>query len=46
MDHVIPVALGGRNDVTNLRILCRSHNLLMAEKLIGRTKMCRFRKPL
>lgn len=45
-DHVIPVAHGGTNDVGNLRLLCRTHNLLMAEKLIGRTKMCRFRKPL
>jgi hypothetical protein len=45
-DHVIPVALGGTNDLTNLRLLCRTHNLLMAEKTLGLAKMCRFRKPL
>ena len=46
MDHVTPVALGGANDVTNLRVLCRTHNLLMAEKNLGLSKMCRFRKLL
>jgi 5-methylcytosine-specific restriction endonuclease McrA len=46
IDHVIPVALGGTNDVRNLRLLCRTHNLLMAEKTLGLAKMCRFRKPL
>jgi hypothetical protein len=45
MDHVIPLALGGTNDVTNLRLLCRTHNLLMAEKTIGLNKMSQFRKP-
>jgi hypothetical protein len=45
-DHVIPVALGGTNDVTNLRLLCRTHNLLMAEKTLGLAQMDRFRKPL
>jgi hypothetical protein len=44
-DHVIPLALGGTNDVTNLRLLCRTLDLLMAEKTLGRTKMSQFRKP-
>ncbi len=46
MDHVTPVALGGANDVTNLRLLCRTHNLLMAEKTLGPAMVSRFRKPL
>ncbi|MBN8540952.1 MAG: HNH endonuclease [Deltaproteobacteria bacterium] len=46
MDHVIPVALGGKNDLTNLRLLCRTHNLLMAEKTLGLKKMSQFRIPL
>jgi len=46
VDHVIPVALGGTNDVGNLRTLCRTHNLLMAEKTLGLKKMSQFRKPL
>jgi hypothetical protein len=25
-DHVIPLAIGGTNDVTNLRLLCRTHS--------------------
>lgn len=34
-DHIRPKALGGTNEPTNLRSLCRSHNLLMAEKKLG-----------
>ncbi|WII71413.1 HNH endonuclease signature motif containing protein [Bdellovibrio sp. 22V] len=33
MDHIVPKALGGSDDSSNLRILCRTHNNLMAEKL-------------
>lgn len=36
VDHIWPRALGGGNDPENLRALCRIHNLLMAEKLLGR----------
>ena len=32
VDHIQPVALGGSNEVYNLRALCRMHNLLAAEK--------------
>lgn len=32
VDHRIPLALGGSHKSDNLRILCRSHNLLMARK--------------
>lgn len=27
-DHVIPLNLGGSNDLTNFQLLCREHNLL------------------
>lgn len=31
IDHVKPVAFGGTNDPINLRVLCRTHNLLAAD---------------
>ena len=34
-DHVIPVARGGRSDVGNIRLLCRAHNQLEAERTYG-----------
>ncbi len=37
-DHVRPRAQGGGNEESNLRCLCRAHNQLMAEELLG-TKM-------
>jgi 5-methylcytosine-specific restriction endonuclease McrA len=33
IDHKIPLALGGSNSPSNLRVLCRTHNLLEARKL-------------
>lgn len=36
IDHVLPYALGGTSDdAANLRLLCRTHNLLEAEKAFG-----------
>jgi HNH endonuclease len=36
IDHIQPYALGGTNDLRNLRLLCKSHNLLQAEYTFGR----------
>lgn len=33
IDHIKPLALGGLNDQSNLRALCRSHNHLMAKQM-------------
>ena len=35
VDHIRPYALGGASSVENLRLLCPSHNLFMAEKVFG-----------
>jgi 5-methylcytosine-specific restriction endonuclease McrA len=34
-DHIIPVALGGTNDQTNLRLYCRGHNQRASVKIFG-----------
>jgi 5-methylcytosine-specific restriction endonuclease McrA len=36
LDHAEPRALGGGDDSANLRVLCRSHNQLLAEQAFGR----------
>lgn len=46
IDHIQPRALGGTNAPENLRILCRTHNLLMAEHAFGQNKLDSFRRPL
>jgi hypothetical protein len=35
VDHIWPKALGGGNEESNLRCLCRKHNQLMAEQALG-----------
>jgi HNH endonuclease len=42
LDHVLPVARGGASTADNLRIVCKSHNLLHAEQTFGREHMARF----
>jgi len=44
VDHIKPVAHGGSNEITNLRLLCARHNMLQAEKILGRKAMSGFRK--
>jgi hypothetical protein len=39
IDHIRPRALGGTNVPDNLRVLCRTHNLLVAEQVFGREKI-------
>lgn len=35
-DHILPFALGGRSDdPKNIRLLCRTHNQLMARRVFG-----------
>jgi 5-methylcytosine-specific restriction endonuclease McrA len=36
LDHVLSHALGGTNDEDNLRVRCRAHNRLHAEKTFGK----------
>jgi len=38
-DHVVPVAHGGQATVTNLRLRCRAHNQLEAERVFGRERI-------
>ncbi len=35
IDHIQPLALGGKNELNNLRLLCASHNRRRAEKTFG-----------
>jgi hypothetical protein len=32
IDHILPFALGGKTELKNLRVLCRTHNVWMAEQ--------------
>ena len=42
VDHVVPFSLGGSHAPENLRLLCRAHNMLMAEQVFGESAMRRF----
>ena len=42
--HEEPFGLGGDHSPKNLRLLCRTHNALMAEKDYGRKKMVQYRR--
>ena len=47
VDHIEPVALGGRSTADNCRLLCASHNQLHAEQIFGRAHVerCRRQQP-
>lgn len=38
-DHIIPVARGGVNELSNLKLHCRTHNLFRARKQFGNAKI-------
>ncbi|WP_415061771.1 HNH endonuclease [Bdellovibrio sp.] len=40
IDHRHPLGLGGSNDLSNLRILCRAHNVLVAKHAGLKQKKC------
>jgi hypothetical protein len=42
IDHIEPYAFGGNNGADNLRLLCKAHNLLQAEKSFGKDKIQQF----
>jgi hypothetical protein len=42
-DHRTPRAFGGTGDASNVRVLCRAHNLLAAERIFGRERIDLFR---
>jgi hypothetical protein len=44
IDHVKPFARGGTNDAANLRLLCRAHNRLAAEREFGQAHMGRYQR--
>jgi 5-methylcytosine-specific restriction endonuclease McrA len=44
VDHIEPVALGGRSTIDNCRLLCASHNQLHAEQSFGRAHVERYRR--
>ena len=44
VDHVRPRALGGGDEIENLRCLCRNHNMMMAERNLGTEKAGNWRR--
>jgi hypothetical protein len=38
-EHVIPLALGGPNDISNMQLLCATHNQLRARRVFGNKKV-------
>jgi hypothetical protein len=43
LDHITPLALGGKTEADNLRLLCRAHNQYEAERLLGKDHVQRKR---
>jgi hypothetical protein len=44
VDHIVPVARGGRGTVDNLRLLCERHNKHEAERVLGAGAVRRFHR--
>ncbi len=44
IDHIIPYARGGGNNLENLRLLCPRHNRMEAERVYGREFMGRYNR--
>ena len=42
VDHIVPVARGGRGSGDNVRVLCAAHNRLEAERILGAATMAQF----
>jgi len=42
IDHIQPVALGGKTEIGNLRLLCRMHNQMAASEILGDKAMRKF----
>jgi hypothetical protein len=42
IDHIKPLALGGKTELNNLRLLCRTHNQQAAIEIFGMKHMKRF----
>ena len=42
VDHIVPFSIGGEHSLSNLRLRCRTHNRLEAERVFGREKMEQF----
>ena len=36
IDHIVPYAHGGKSELSNLRLLCSTHNQLLAERAFGK----------
>jgi hypothetical protein len=43
-DHDLEVALGGKPVTENIRLLCKSHNLMKAEQHLGKALMAKYKK--
>jgi len=42
VDPIRPLALGGKTELKNLRMLCPAHNQLMAIRVLGRNKLAKY----
>jgi hypothetical protein len=44
--HHYPFGMGGSHEIGEIRLMCRSHNLLMAEQDYGPQAMAAYRLPM